>query len=82
MSNIVINVPINITNVYFIRYYSVDYCCSLLCNLPLHLMYKLERNQHHVICVLYKINHASMFYISALMRLLSWLKFIYCVSIG
>ena len=30
------------------------YCCSLLCNLPVNLMYKLEHIKHHAIRVLYK----------------------------
>ena len=53
------------------------YCCSLLCNLPVNLMYKLERIQRRVIRVLYKLNFASIVYISDLMRSLGWLKFRY-----
>ena len=36
------------------------YCCSLLCNLPVNLMYKLERIQRRAIRVLYKLNFASI----------------------
>ena len=32
------------------------YCCSLLCNLPINLMYKLETIQRRAIRVLYKLN--------------------------
>ena len=53
------------------------YCCSLLCNLPVNLMYKRERIQRRVIRVLYKLNFASIVSISDLMRSLGWLKFIY-----
>ena len=58
------------------------YCCSLLCNLPVNLMYKLERIQRRAIGiiylhVLYKLNFDSIVYISAIMRSLGWLKFIY-----
>ena len=53
------------------------YCCSLLCNLPVNLMYKLERIQRRAIRVLYKLNFASIVYLSDLMRLLVWLKFRY-----
>ena len=52
------------------------YCYSLLCNLPVNLMYKLERIQHCAIRVLYKLNFASIVSISDLMRSLGWLKFI------
>ena len=44
------------------------YCCSLLCNLPVNLMYKLERIQRRAIRVLYKLNFASIVSISDLMR--------------
>ena len=40
-------------------------------------MYKLERIQRRAIRVLYKLNFASIVYISALMRSLGWLKFRY-----
>ena len=56
------------------------YCCSLLCNLPVNLMYKLERIQSHAIRVLYKLNFASIVSISYLIRSLGWLKFI-CICI-
>ena len=49
------------------------YCCSLLCNLPVNLMYKLERTLR----VLYKLNFASIFSISDLMRSCGCLKFRY-----
>ena len=55
----------------------IIYCCSLLCNLPVNLMYKLERIQCRNIRVLYKLNYASIVSISALMRSLGWLKFRY-----
>ena len=44
------------------------YCCSLLRNLPVNLMYKLERIQRRAINVSYKLNFASIVSISALMR--------------
>ena len=44
------------------------YFCSLLCNLPVNLMYKLERIQRRAIRVLYKLNFASIVSISDLMR--------------
>ena len=44
------------------------YCCSLLCNLPVNLMYTLERIQSRAICVLYKLNFASIVSIFDLMR--------------
>ena len=53
------------------------YCCSLLSNLPVNLMYKLERIQRRAIRVLYKLKVASIVSISDLMRSLGWLKFIY-----
>ena len=53
------------------------YYCSLLCNLPVNLMYRLERIQHRAIRVLYKLNCASIVYISDLMRSLGLLKFRY-----
>ena len=53
------------------------YFCSLLCNLPVNLMYKLERIQRRAIRVLYKLNFASIVSISDLMRSLGWLKFRY-----
>ena len=57
------------------------YCCSLLCNLPVNLMYKLERIQRRAIRVLYKLNFASIVSISDLMRSLGWLKFRYiCIN--
>ena len=49
------------------------YCCSLLCNLTVNLMYKLERIQRLAIRVLYKLNFASIVYISDLMISLGWL---------
>ena len=42
------------------------YYCSLLCNLPVNLMYKLERIQRRAIRVLYKLNFASIVSISDL----------------
>ena len=53
------------------------YCCSLLCNLPVNLMYKLEYIQRRAIRVLYKLNVAYIVTISDLMRSLGWLKFRY-----
>ena len=50
------------------------YRCSLLCNLPVNIMYKLERIQCRAIRVLYKLNCASIVSISDLMRSLGWLK--------
>ena len=50
------------------------YRCSLLCNLPVNLMYKLEPIQRRAIRVLYKLNFASIVSISDLMRSLGWLK--------
>ena len=44
------------------------HCCSLLCNLPVNLIYKLERIQRRAIRLLYKLNFASIVYISDLMR--------------
>ena len=55
----------------------IIYCCSLLCNLPVNLMYKLGRIQHHSIRILYKLNFASIFSITDLMRSLGWHKFRY-----
>ena len=49
------------------------YCSSLLWNLPVNLMYKLERIQRRAIRVLYKLNFASIVSISDLMRSLGWL---------
>ena len=55
------------------------YCCSLLCNLSVNLIYKLERIKCRPIRVLYKLNFASIVYIYIydLMRSLGWLKFRY-----
>ena len=53
------------------------YCCSLLCNLSVNLMYKLERIQRRAIHVLYKLKFTSIVSISDLMRSLGWLKFRY-----
>ena len=53
------------------------YCCSLLCNVSVNLIYKIERIQRRAIRVLYKLNLASIVSISDLMRSLSWLKFRY-----
>ena len=53
------------------------YCCSLLCNLPVNLMYKIERIKRRSIRILYKLNFASIVSISDLMRSLGWLKFRY-----
>ena len=53
------------------------YCCSLFCNLPVNLMYKLERIHRNVICVLCKINSALIVSMSALLRSLGWLICIY-----
>ena len=52
-------------------------CCSLLCNLPINLMYNIKRIQRRAIRVLYKLNYNSIVSISALMRSLGWLKFRY-----
>ena len=52
-------------------------CCSILCNLPVNLMYKLERIQCRNIRILYILNFASIVSISALMRSIGWLKFRY-----
>ena len=52
----------------YIYIYIAIYCCSLLCNLPVNLMYKLERIQRRAIRVLYKLNVASLVSISDLMR--------------
>ena len=44
------------------------YCCSLLCSLPVNMMYKLERIQFTDIRVLYKLNNTSLvsiFFIAA-----------------
>ena len=48
-----------------------------MCNLPVNLMYNLERIQRRAIRVLYKLNFASMVSMSASMRSIGWLKFIY-----
>ena len=53
------------------------YCCSLLCNLPLKLMLKLEMIQRRSIRTLYKLKFSSIVSISTLMRPLGWLKFRY-----
>ena len=53
------------------------YCCSLVCNLPVNLMYKLECIQRRAIRVLYKLNFTSIVSISDLMRSLCWIKFRY-----
>ena len=53
------------------------YFYSLLCNLPLNLMCKLERIQSYPIRILYKLNCASIVAISNLMRLLGWFKLRY-----
>ena len=53
------------------------YRCSLLCNFPVNLMYKLERIQRRAIRVLYKLNFSTIVYISALMRSIGWFKFRY-----
>ena len=53
------------------------YCCSLLCNLPLKLMLKLEKIQRRSIRTLYKLKFSSIVSISTLMRSLGWLKFRY-----
>ena len=53
------------------------YCCSLLCNLPLKLMLKLEKIQRRAIRTLYKLKLSSIVSISTLMRSLGWLKFRY-----
>ena len=58
------------------------YCCSLLCNLPVNLMYTLERIHRRAICVLYKLNVALIVSISDLIRSLGCLKFRYIVYIG
>ena len=53
------------------------YCCSLLCNLPLKLMLKLEKIQRRAIRTLYKLKFSSIVSISTLMRSLGWFKFRY-----
>ena len=53
------------------------YCCSLLWNLPINLMLKLEKIQRHAIRTLYKPKFFSIVSISTLMRSLGWLKFRY-----
>ena len=53
------------------------YCCSLVCNLPVNLMYKLDIIQRRAIRLLYKLNFASIVSISDLLRSLGWLKFRY-----
>ena len=53
------------------------YLCTLLCNLHVNLMHVLERIQCRAIRVLYKLNFASIVFISDLMRSLGWLKFRY-----
>ena len=54
--------------IYSLVFSRLIYYCSLLCNLPVNLMYKLERIQSHSIRILYKINVASIVYIPDLMR--------------
>ena len=61
--------------IYSLVFSRLIYCCSLLCNLPVNLMYKLERIQRCAIRVLYNI--ASIVSISDLMRSLGWLKLRY-----
>ena len=56
------------------------YCCSLLCNLPLKLMLKLEKIQRRAIRTLYKLKFSSIVSISTLMRSLGCLKFRYLCS--
>ena len=53
------------------------YCCSLLCNLSLKLMLKLEMIQRRAICTLYKLKFSSIVLISTLMLSFGWLKFRY-----
>ena len=53
------------------------YCCSLLCNLPLKIMLKLEMIQRRAIRSLYKLKFSSIVSISTLMRSLGKLKFRY-----
>ena len=53
------------------------HCCSLLCNIPLKLMLKLEVIKRRAICTLNKLKFFSIVSISALMQSLGWLKFIY-----
>ena len=55
----------------------IIYRCSLLCNLPVNLMYNLEHIQRRSIRILYKLNFASIVSISDLMRSLGCLKFSY-----
>ena len=55
----------------------MPYYITLLCNLPVNLMYKLVRIQRCTIRVLYKLNFASIVSISDLIRSLGWLKFRY-----
>ena len=50
------------------------YCCSLLCNLPLKLILKLEMIQRCAIRTLYKLKFSSIVSISTLMRSLGCLK--------
>ena len=58
------------------------YLCSLLCNLPVNIMYKRKCIQRRAIRVLYKLKFALIVSISDLMRSLGWLKFRYiCIHI-
>ena len=52
-------------------------CCSLIYNIPLKLIIKLEKIQRRAIRILYKLKFSSIVSISTLMRSLGWLKFRY-----
>ena len=58
------------------------YCCSILYNLPVNLMYKLKRIQCRAIRVLFKLNFDSIVNISDLLRSIGWLKFRYICKHG
>ena len=57
LENLVINLPITKCLIHSLVFSRLTYYCSLLYNLPLHLMYKLERIQRHAIRILYKRIH-------------------------
>ena len=63
--------------IYSLVFSRLIYCCSLLWNFPVNLMYKFENIKHHAIRLLYKLNFALIVSVSDLMRSLGWLKFIY-----
>ena len=63
--------------IYSLVFSRLIYCCSLIYNLPLNLMHKLEMIQRRSIRTLYKLKFSSIVSISTLMRLLGWSKFRY-----